>query len=337
MVDSFRAHLPRLPRPAPRGRALRHRAATPSAAALAAWLDARPEVRAVLPIRVERAAPRRRPVEVYGFRDDATYRDNWPLLAAAPDAWDRVASGEAVLVNEQLARRAGLALGDASPCPTDAGPWPTPVPAIYGDYGNTVGQVDGLPRRPSPRACARPSTAGMASAPRPRRSRRSSPTSAPPSATASRVVDQRGLKAISRAHLRADLRRHRRAQRPDPRRRRLRAPDVAPHARLRPPRPARPGLGAGHPPPPRPARARRAPWASPRSPRSPRSPSASRSPGSCSRWSTSRPSAGASRSSSSPRTGSRLFLLALAAAALAALWPALRLAPRHPARPPARL
>ena len=34
------------------------------------------------------------PVEVYGFRDHATYRDNWPLLAAAPDAWDRVARGD---------------------------------------------------------------------------------------------------------------------------------------------------------------------------------------------------------------------------------------------------
>ena len=44
------------------------------------------------------------PVEVFGFRDHATYRDNWPLIAAAPDAWDRVARGEAALVSEQLAR-----------------------------------------------------------------------------------------------------------------------------------------------------------------------------------------------------------------------------------------
>ena len=47
------------------------------------------------------------PGEIYGVADHPTYRDNWPLLDALPDAWDRVAAGEGVLVNEQLARREG--------------------------------------------------------------------------------------------------------------------------------------------------------------------------------------------------------------------------------------
>ncbi len=112
-----------------------------TAAPLAAWLDDRPEVRVVLPIRSSALRLADWPVEVYGFRDDATYRDNWPLRAALPDAWDRVASGEAVLVSEQLARRLALRPGDALTLPTDAGPWPTTVAAIYPDYGNIEGQL----------------------------------------------------------------------------------------------------------------------------------------------------------------------------------------------------
>ena len=49
-----------------------------------------------------------RPGEIYGVADHPTYRDNWPLLEALPDAWDLVAQGEGVMVNEQLYRREGL-------------------------------------------------------------------------------------------------------------------------------------------------------------------------------------------------------------------------------------
>ncbi|MFO1210593.1 MAG: FtsX-like permease family protein [Amaricoccus sp.] len=111
------------------------------AAAIARWLEARPDVRAVLPLWSARTRFRDWPVELYGFRDHATYRDAWPLLAAAPGAWDRVARGEAVLVSEQLARRFGLHLGDALDLPAPSGPWHVPVAAIYPDYGNAEGQV----------------------------------------------------------------------------------------------------------------------------------------------------------------------------------------------------
>ncbi len=111
------------------------------AAAIATWLGARPEVTAVLPVWNVTTRFRDWPVQLYGFRDGPTYRDNWPLIAARPDAWDRVARGEAALVSEQLARRFGLHLGDSIALPTPAGPWRLPVAAIYADYGNAQGQV----------------------------------------------------------------------------------------------------------------------------------------------------------------------------------------------------
>jgi putative ABC transport system permease protein len=111
------------------------------AAALAAWLDGRPEVTARLPIWNAEARIAGWPTEVYGFADHATYRDNWPMLALAPGGWNAVAAGEAVFLSEQLARRAGLGTGDALTIPTATGPWPTTVAGVYSDYGNPQGQV----------------------------------------------------------------------------------------------------------------------------------------------------------------------------------------------------
>ncbi|TNC48309.1 FtsX-like permease family protein [Rubellimicrobium rubrum] len=78
------------------------------------------------------------PSEVQILRDDPTYRENWRFLNAAPDPWDRLAAGEGVLVNEQLARRAGLSVGDPLAV-TEA--LTLPILGIYGDYGNPVGQA----------------------------------------------------------------------------------------------------------------------------------------------------------------------------------------------------
>ncbi len=76
--------------------------------------------------------------EVLGVRDHATYRDNWQLLRASPDVWDRLARGDGVLINEQMYRRAGLELGADIAVGQDVN---LPVLGIYGDYGNPVGQV----------------------------------------------------------------------------------------------------------------------------------------------------------------------------------------------------
>jgi len=111
------------------------------AAGIADWLAARPEADAVLPIWSAPARVADWPVEVYGFRDHATYRENWPLITAAPQAWDRVARGEAALVSEQLARRLGLWPGATLTLPAPGGTWNLPVAAVYPDYGNTEGQV----------------------------------------------------------------------------------------------------------------------------------------------------------------------------------------------------
>ncbi len=95
-------------------------------------------IRVILPILSTGSQIAGLPVTIYGARDDATYRDNWRFLRAAPDVWDAMAQGKGVLINEQLYRRAGLDLGASV---TVAPGLVLPVLGIYGDYGNPVGQV----------------------------------------------------------------------------------------------------------------------------------------------------------------------------------------------------
>ncbi|WP_226780938.1 FtsX-like permease family protein [Oceaniglobus trochenteri] len=105
------------------------------ARALQTFLTGKTE--AVLPIWHIDATLAGQPGEIYGVADHLTYRDNWPLIARTPDLWDRLARGEGVLVNEQLARRAGLWPG-ANVALRD---WNPPVLGVYSDYGNPLGQV----------------------------------------------------------------------------------------------------------------------------------------------------------------------------------------------------
>ena len=72
------------------------------------WLSTRSD--AVLPIWNTEVRLFGQPVQIYGVADHATYRDHWPMLEAAPGAWDIIAAGKGVLANEQLARR--VPLGD---------------------------------------------------------------------------------------------------------------------------------------------------------------------------------------------------------------------------------
>ena len=93
---------------------------------------------AILPLLSVDRQVEGQPAQVYGARDHATYRENWRFLRAQPDAWDALARGEGVLINEQLYRRAGLDLGSmVTVLPGRA----LPVIGIYGDYGNPIGQV----------------------------------------------------------------------------------------------------------------------------------------------------------------------------------------------------
>ncbi len=101
---------------------------------LRAFLDTRPEVQATLPIwHVDVPMADQGAGELYGVADHPTYRDNWPLLSVTPGAWDRLATGDAVMINEQLARRAALGPGDTLQLAPD---WQPEIVATYSDYGN---------------------------------------------------------------------------------------------------------------------------------------------------------------------------------------------------------
>jgi putative ABC transport system permease protein len=108
---------------------------------IAAFLAEDPVVSAVLPVWESQTRFDGFPVEVYGFRDDATYRDHWPILQEQSDAWDAAAAGTAVLVNEQMARRFALTPGSRVALDTQTGIWDVAVAAVYSDYGNPRGQV----------------------------------------------------------------------------------------------------------------------------------------------------------------------------------------------------
>ncbi|MGE0022378.1 MAG: FtsX-like permease family protein [Hyphomicrobium sp.] len=108
---------------------------------IAAWLQGRAEVTAILPVWRADTRIAGWPVDVVGTRDHATYREHFSLISSARDAWDRVREGTGVLVSEQLARRMGLGLGGVLAMPTADAVWEVPVAGIYPDYGNPKGQV----------------------------------------------------------------------------------------------------------------------------------------------------------------------------------------------------
>ncbi|TNC74166.1 FtsX-like permease family protein [Rubellimicrobium roseum] len=103
-----------------------------------AFLAALPSGTRVLPIAEIERPLAGLPAQVQILRDDPTYRENWRFLSAVPDAWDRLAAGQGLLVNEQLARRAGLSVGDDLQV---TGAVTLPILGIYGDYGNPVGEA----------------------------------------------------------------------------------------------------------------------------------------------------------------------------------------------------
>ncbi len=117
-------------------------------AALGRFLEARAD--AILPILSVEIELAGLPAELYGARVGPTYRENWRFLAAEADVWDKVADGHAVIVNEQLSRRAGLRLGDRLAVAPGA---TLPIAGIVGDYGNPIGQAivgEGLFRQAHP-------------------------------------------------------------------------------------------------------------------------------------------------------------------------------------------
>ncbi|GHF04085.1 ABC transporter permease [Aliiroseovarius zhejiangensis] len=92
----------------------------------------------ILPLLSTKAQIAGQPTDLYGVRVGQTYRDNWQFLGATPAPWDAVQAGTAVIVNEQLARRADLWVGDSVQISPDLD---LPIAAVVGDYGNPHGQV----------------------------------------------------------------------------------------------------------------------------------------------------------------------------------------------------
>jgi putative ABC transport system permease protein len=111
------------------------------AAAVTAWLRERPEVTAILPGGRAETRIGGAPVEILGLADHATYRDRWPVLQSAENAWTKLRPGDAGFVSEQLARRMNLAIGDHVEVPAPGGSWSLEVVGIYADYGNPRGQI----------------------------------------------------------------------------------------------------------------------------------------------------------------------------------------------------
>ncbi|MEY8120469.1 FtsX-like permease family protein [Falsihalocynthiibacter sp. BN13B15] len=96
------------------------------------------KVTEVLPLLSTNIQITGQPVRLFGVRVGPTYRENWAFLDAAPTPWDMVKAGEAVVVNEQLARRSDLWVGDMVQIASD---FSLPIAAVVGDYGNPRGQV----------------------------------------------------------------------------------------------------------------------------------------------------------------------------------------------------
>ncbi|SDN66730.1 FtsX-like permease family protein [Pseudomonas jinjuensis] len=108
---------------------------------IGAWLQRQPQVRAVLPSWRVDLQLRGWPAQLSGVIDHPHYRSQWPLLESAPDAWERLARQDALMLSEQLARRLQLSLGDHLDLPTPTGEWQLEVVGIYADYGNPKGHL----------------------------------------------------------------------------------------------------------------------------------------------------------------------------------------------------
>ena len=105
------------------------------AAQIAAFAQGR--VDAVLPIQSTQVQIAGVPTDVFGGKDHSTYRDNWTFLEATSSPWDDVINGQSILINEQLARRANLTIGQSINVAGEA----YEISGVYGDYGNPIGQA----------------------------------------------------------------------------------------------------------------------------------------------------------------------------------------------------
>ena len=80
-------------------------------------------------------------VRLMAFDPVPQHRTAFEMMDASPAAAWRAFDGGAVLVSEPLAWRRGLAAGDTLILPTDRGPAPFPIAAVYRDYASEHGII----------------------------------------------------------------------------------------------------------------------------------------------------------------------------------------------------
>ncbi|MGA5588715.1 ABC transporter permease [Pseudomonas siliginis] len=106
------------------------------------WLKQQPDVTAVLPNWQVSVTLQGWPADVYGIIDHSYYRQHWPLLdSSGSDPWGKLATDDAVMLSEQLARRLKVKPGEHLNIPTPNGTWSPRIVGIYADYGNPKGHV----------------------------------------------------------------------------------------------------------------------------------------------------------------------------------------------------
>jgi putative ABC transport system permease protein len=106
------------------------------------WLEQQPQISAVLPNWQVPVQLQGWPADLFGVVDHEHYRQHWQLLeSSGADPWSQLASADAVMLSEQLARRLKVGLGDTLDIPAPGGKWSTRVVGIYADYGNPKGHL----------------------------------------------------------------------------------------------------------------------------------------------------------------------------------------------------
>jgi len=109
---------------------------------LYSWLKQQPDVTAILPNWQISVTLQGWPTDVFGIIDHPYYRRHWPLLESrGADPWALLATDDAVMISEQLARRLKVWPGDHLTIPTPGLSWSPRVVGIYADYGNPKGHV----------------------------------------------------------------------------------------------------------------------------------------------------------------------------------------------------
>ncbi|SOB77071.1 putative ABC transport system permease protein [Marinobacter sp. LV10R510-11A] len=80
-------------------------------------------------------------VDVFAITPVGSLIRGWTLLEAADRPWGTLAAGEGIMINEQLARRENIGVGDSVQLRLGDQPKAMPVLGVYPDYGRPVGEV----------------------------------------------------------------------------------------------------------------------------------------------------------------------------------------------------